>query len=160
MVDMLEPTADHRWRHTHMGHLMNRSLDRFEARVLALMSRNEAVPLSLSNLAARGQLTAAHVQITRHLPVEGTRLTDLAARAGVTKQAMGKLVDQCEAWGLVRRTSDRLDARARTVRFTPMGEAWLGAFQMAVTQAEDEMRQAIGAEVATVIALGLEAYVA
>lgn len=157
---MLEPTADHRWRHTHMGNLMSRSLDRFDARVLALMSRNEAVPLSLSNLAARGQLTAAHVQITRHLPVEGTRLTDLAARAGVTKQAMGKLVDQCEAWGLVRRTSDRLDARARTVRFTPIGQAWLGAFQMAVAQAEDEMRQAIGVEVATVIALGLEAYVA
>jgi len=156
---MLEPTADHRWRHTHMGNLMSRSLDRFDARVLTLMSRNEAVPLSLSNLAARGQLTAAHVQITRHLPVEGTRLTDLAARAGVTKQAMGKLVDQCEAWGLVRRTSDRLDARARTVRFTPIGQAWLGAFQMAVAQAEDEMRQAIGVEVATVIALGLEAYV-
>jgi len=72
---------------------------------------------------------------------------------------MGKLVDQCEAWGLVRRTSDRLDARARTVRFTPIGQAWLGAFQMAVAQAEDEMRQAIGVEVATVIALGLEAYV-
>jgi DNA-binding MarR family transcriptional regulator len=142
-----------------MGNLMSRSLDRFDARVLTLMSRNEAVPLSLSNLAARGQLTAAHVQITRHLPVEGTRLTDLAARAGVTKQAMGKLVDQCEAWGLVRRTSDRLDARARTVRFTPIGQAWLGAFQMAVAQAEDEMRQAIGVEVATVIALGLEAYV-
>lgn len=157
---MLEPTADHRWRHTHMGNLMSRSLDRFDARVLTLMSRNEAVPLSLSNLAARGQLTAAHVQITRHLPVEGTRLTDLAARAGVTKQAMGKLVDQCEAWGLVRRTSDQLDARARTVRFTPIGQAWLGAFQMAVAQAEDEMRQAIGVEVATVIALGLEAYVA
>ncbi len=142
-----------------MGNLMSRSLDRFDARVLTLMSRNDAVPLSLSNLAARGQLTAAHVQITRHLPVEGTRLTDLAARAGVTKQAMGKLVDQCEAWGLVHRTSDRLDARARTVRFTPIGQAWLGAFQMAVAQAEDEMRQAIGAEVATVIALGLEAYV-
>lgn len=156
---MLEPTADHRWRHAHMGNLMSRSLDRFDARVLTLMSRNDAVPLSLSNLAARGQLTAAHVQITRHLPVEGTRLTDLAARAGVTKQAMGKLVDQCEAWGLVHRTSDRLDARARTVRFTPIGQAWLGAFQMAVAQAEDEMRQAIGAEVATVIALGLEAYV-
>ena len=99
MTDMLEPTADHRWRHTHMGNLMSRSLDRFDARVLTLMSRNEAVPLSLSNLAARGQLTAAHVQITRPLPVEGTRLTDLAARAGVTKQAMGKLVDPINFFG-------------------------------------------------------------
>ena len=160
MQGMPEPSADHRWRHTHMGNLMSRSLARFDARVLALMSRNEAVPLSLSNLAARGQLTAAHVQITRHLPVEGTRLTDLAARAGITKQAMGKLVGQCEAWGLVCRASDGLDARARTVRFTPIGQAWLCAFQTAVAQAEEEMRQAIGAEVATVIALGLEAYVA
>ncbi|MDP2368709.1 MarR family winged helix-turn-helix transcriptional regulator [Rhodoferax sp.] len=148
------------WRHTHMGTLMSRALGRFDARVLSLMARNEDVPLALSNLAARCQLTAAHVQITRHLPEQGARLTDLAARAGITKQAMGKLVDQCEAWGLVCRTSDPLDARARTVQFTPVGLAWLSAFQMAVAQAEDEMRQAIGPEVATVIALGLEAYVA
>lgn len=151
---------DSPWRHTHMGHLMDQALSRFDARVLSLMSRNEDVPLALSNLAARGKLTAAHVQITRHLPERGARLTDLAAHAGITKQAMGKLVDQCEAWGLVCRSNDPLDARARTVRFTPIGLAWLSAFQMAVTQAEDEMRQAIGAEVATVIALGLEAYVA
>lgn len=151
---------DFPWRHTHMGHLMDQALSRFDARVLSLMSRNEDVPLALSNLAARGKLTAAHVQITRHLPKRGARLTDLAAHAGITKQAMGKLVDQCEAWGLVCRSDDPLDARARTVRFTPIGLAWLSAFQMAVTQAEDEMRQAIGAEVATVIALGLEAYVA
>ena len=139
---------------------MSRSLKRFEARVLKLMSHDETVPLALSNLAARGQLTAAHVQITRHLPLRGARLTDLAKRAGVSKQAMGKLVDQCEAWGLVHRSPDRLDARAQTIEFTATGRAWLGAFERAVTQAEDEMRQGIGLEVVTVITLGLEAYVA
>ncbi|MBK9234911.1 MAG: MarR family transcriptional regulator [Rhodoferax sp.] len=139
---------------------MSRSLKRFEARVLKLMSHDETVPLALSNLAARGQLTAAHVQITRHLPLRGARLTDLAKRAGVSKQAMGKLVDQCEAWGLVHRSPDRLDARAQTIEFTATGQAWLGAFERAVTQAEDEMRQGIGLEVVTVITLGLEAYVA
>lgn len=157
---MQAPTPQHPWRHTHMGDLLNRATGRFEARVLKLMSRDEEVPLALSNLAARGQLTAAHVQITRHLPEQGARLTQLAARAGITKQAMGKLVDQCEAWGLVGRSSDCLDARARSVRFTPIGLAWLSAFRKAVVQAEDEMRHAIGPEVATVIALGLEAYVA
>ena len=157
---MQEPAPEHPWRHTHMGDLLNRAAGRFDVRVLNLMSRDEEVPLALSNLAARGQLTAAHVQITRHLPEQGARLTQLAARAGITKQAMGKLVDQCEAWGLVCRTSDLLDARARTVRFTPIGLAWLSAFRKAVAQAEDEMRHAIGPEVATVIALGLEAYVA
>jgi hypothetical protein len=53
---------------------------------------------------------------------------------------------------------DPVDARARQVRFTDSGLAWLGAYQDAVTQAESELRQAIGAEVATVIAIGLEAY--
>ena len=154
------PDTSQHWRHTHMGTLMSRALSRFDARVLSLMARNVDVPLALSNLAARGQLTAAHVQITRHLPEQGARLTELAIRADITKQAMGKLVGQCEAWGLVYRTRDPLDARARTVRFTPVGLAWLSAFQEAVAQAEDEMRQAVGPEVTTVIALGLEAYVA
>ena len=71
---------------------------------------------------------------------------------------MGDLVNQCEAWGLVQRVSDPLDARARRVCFTPVGLAWLGAFRAAVEQAESEFRSAVGAEVATVVALGLEAY--
>lgn len=143
-----------------MGALMNRALARFDARVLNLMARNEEVPLALSNLAARGQLTAAHVQITRHLPEQGARLTELAVRAGITKQAMGKLVDQCAAWGLVARAPDPRDARAVRVAFTPSGRQWLAAYQQAVTQAEAEFRQAVGDEVATVVHLGLEAYVA
>jgi len=46
----------------------------------------------------------------------------------------------------------------RLVRFTPTGLAWLNAFQAAVQQAESEFRQEVGAEVATVVAIGLEAY--
>jgi len=76
----------------------------------------------------------------------------------MTKQAMGKLVDQCEAWGLVLREDDPLDARARRVVFTDSGLAWLQAFQDAVLQAEQEFREAVGQDVATVVALGLEAY--
>ena len=76
----------------------------------------------------------------------------------MTKQAMATLVDQCEAWGLVTRTADPLDARARRVGFTPTGLAWLQAFRDAVAQAEAEFRAEVGAEVATVVQLGLEAY--
>ena len=101
---------------------------------------------------------AAIVHITRHLPLAGARLTELAAWAGMSKQAMGSLVDQCEAWGLVTREPDPLDARARRIVFTPLGLDWLAAFQAAVAQAEAEFRAAVGAEVATVVALGLEAY--
>jgi DNA-binding MarR family transcriptional regulator len=85
-------------------------------------------------------------------------LTDLAQAAGMSKQAMGNLVDQCEAWGLIRRENDSRDARARRVVFTEDGLAWLAAFQMAVSQAESEFKEAVGLEIATVVALGLEAY--
>jgi DNA-binding MarR family transcriptional regulator len=111
-------------------------------------------------LAARDQISAAHVHITRHLALEGSRLTDLAQAAGMSKQAMGDLVDQCTAWGLVRREVDTGDARVRRVVFTPVGLAWLQAFKDAVAQAEAEFRSAVGKDVATVVALGLEAYAA
>lgn len=155
---MASTDPDQRWRDAHMGQLLALALRRFDARVLALMAQSADVPLGLANLAARQQVGAAHMQITRHLALQGMRLTDLAARAGMTKQAMGALVDQCEAWGLIERKRHARDGRAKWVAFTPLGLTWLGAFQQAVAQAEAELRQAVGDEVATVIAIGLEAY--
>ena len=152
------PPGQHGWRLTHLGRLMGNALRRFDERVLWLMARNVDVPLSLANLAARDQIGAAHIHITRHLDVKGSRLTDLAASAGMSKQAMADLVTQCEAWGLVIREADRHDKRSKQVRFTASGLLWLQAFKTAVEQAEGEFRQAVGDEVATVVALGLEAY--
>ena len=146
------------WRQTHLGRLLGHAMRRFDERVLELMARNVEVPLALANLAARAQVSAAHIHITRHLALEGSRLTDLAAKAGMSKQAMGDLVDQCEAWGLVQREPDSRDRRARVVCFTPTGLAWLAAFEQAVAQADQEFRAELGPEVATVVALGLEAY--
>jgi DNA-binding MarR family transcriptional regulator len=149
---------DDGWRLTHLGRLLGEAVRRFDDRVLHLMAHNVDVPLALSNLAARAQVGAAHIHITRHLELQGTRLTDLAQRAGMSKQAMGDLVDQCEAWGLVMREQHPRDARARIVKFTPTGLAWLQAFKEAVAQAEREFRAEVGADVATVVAIGLEAY--
>lgn len=156
---MLE-TSDDGWRQAHLGRLLGHASRRFDERVLHLMAHDVEVPLALSNLAARGQVGAAHIHITRHLALEGSRLTALAERAGMTKQAMGELVNQCEAWGLVVREPDPTDARARLVRFTPVGLSWLGAFRNAVAQAEAEFRAEVGDAVATVVIMGLEAWAA
>ena len=146
------------WRQTHLGRLLGHAMRRFDARVLQLMARDVEVPLALSNLAARDKVGAAHIHITRHLSLAGDRLTDLAEKAGMSKQAMADLVAQCEAWGLVTRVPDPHDARAKRVRFTEVGLAWLQAFHSAVSQAEAEFRAEVGDDIATVVALGLEAY--
>lgn len=146
------------WRQSHLGRLLGESLRRFDARVLTLMAHNIEVPLALSNLAARGQVSAAHIHITRHVGLQGSRLTALADAAGMSKQAMGDLVTQCEAWGIVQRASDPTDARARLVCFTEAGLQWLKAFEDAVQQAEAEFEQEVGTDVARVVAFGLEGY--
>ena len=152
------PPYDDRWRQTHLGRLLGHAMRRFDERVLQLMAASEQAPLALAHLAARDKVGAAHVHLTRHLSLDGARLTELAQAAGMTKQAMGDLVDQCAAWGLVTREADPHDARARRIAFTPAGLDWLAAFKAAVTQAEAEFRAAVGDEVATVVMLGLEAY--
>jgi DNA-binding MarR family transcriptional regulator len=146
------------WRQSHLGRLLGHAMRRFDERVLVLMAQHVDVPLALANLAARDKVSAAHIHITRHLSLEGSRLIDLAQTAGMTKQAMGDLVTQCEAWGLVERVPDDLDARAKRIVFTATGLDWLRAFKQAVAQAEEEFRQEVGADVATVVSLGLEAY--
>src|SRR6185369_5449721 len=102
--------TDDSWRLIHLGRLLGHAMRRFDERVLGLMAHNIDVPLALSNLAARSQVSAAHIHITRHLSLDGSRLTSLARRGGMSKQAMGDLVEQCEAWGLITRQPDPQDA--------------------------------------------------
>jgi DNA-binding MarR family transcriptional regulator len=155
---LLPPPSDERWRQAHLGHWLYLAGRRFETRVLALVGKSAEAPLALSNLAARQQVNAAHLHVTRHLRLQGDRLTDLAERAGMSKQAMGDLVDQCAAWGLVRREPDPQDRRARRIVFTATGLDWLSAFQKAIEAAEAEARTELGEDVLTVVRLGLEAY--
>lgn len=149
---------DDRWRQTHLGRLLGEAMRRFDNRVLQLMAASEQAPLALSNLAARDKVGAAHVHITRHLPLEGARISELALAAGMTRQSMSTLVQQCEAWGLVTRMAEPGDRRAQRIAFTPAGLDWLAAFRDAVAQAEAEFNAAVGPQVGAVIALGLEAY--
>jgi MarR family transcriptional regulator, temperature-dependent positive regulator of motility len=74
-------------------------------------------------LQARGhtELLPSHQVVFASLGREGTRLTVLAQQAGMTKQAMGQIVDDLEKLGYVERTPDPADGRAKIVRFTTAG---------------------------------------
>ena len=146
------------WRSTHLGRRLGEALRLFDGRVLELMAQDAEVPLALSNLAARHKVSAAHIHITRHLPLQGARLTELAQAAGMRKQAMANLVEQCMAWGMVQRVPDPRDRRASLIVFTPLGLDWLRGFERAIARAMEEFKQVVGEEVATVILLGLEVY--
>lgn len=135
------------WRRINIGRLLNNAVERFEGRVLSL-------------LAERGQdwVRPSHISLTRNLDVAGTTATELARRAGMTKQAMAEIIGQCEALGVVERDPDPTDGRAKIVRFTERGLAWLEAFRGATSQAEAEMRRELGAEATVALHKALALY--
>src|SRR5829696_8838721 len=59
--------------------------------------------------------------IFENLDPEGTRLTVLAARGGLTHQSVGEVVTELERRGYVERIADPTDKRARLVNLTPRG---------------------------------------
>jgi DNA-binding MarR family transcriptional regulator len=63
----------------------------------------------------------SHGAVFRFIDVEGSRLTTLAARSGLTKQALGEVVIDLERHGYVERTADPQDNRAKIIRLTGRG---------------------------------------
>ena len=59
--------------------------------------------------------TPAQARVMQRIGPDGTRLTELAEQAQITKQTAGFLVDQLEKAGYVRRMPDPTDKRARLV---------------------------------------------
>jgi DNA-binding MarR family transcriptional regulator len=134
------------WRHNNIGRHLNNALNRFEKRVLEILADRQ------------GGVRYSHISLTRNLDVEGTITTELARRAGMTKQAMGEIVEQCEQMGLVERIRDKRDRRAKIVKFTKLGLDWLEAFHVALTKAEQEMRDELGYLRTDAIASALQIY--
>jgi DNA-binding MarR family transcriptional regulator len=59
--------------------------------------------------------TLAQVRVFQRLAPDGSRLTDLADQAQMSKQSAGVLVDQLERLGYARRVPDPTDGRARLI---------------------------------------------
>ena len=87
----------------------------------------------------------AHTTLLPHIDLEGTRLTELAARLGMTKQAAGQLVDELVEMGMLERAPDPADARAKLVRFSKRGRASLLEGIGVLRELEREMRAVVGA---------------
>lgn len=99
-------------------------------------------------LRARGydQLGPAHAAILPHIEIEGTRVTVIAERAGMTKQGAGQVVDDLERQGLVERIPDPADGRAALVQFTDAGWDYLQAAAALKQEIETDYAQLLGVE--------------
>ena len=85
--------------------------------------------LARLNKAGYTDLRMRHLALFEGLPREGVRVTTLAIQTGMTKQAMGELIDEIEASGYIERQNDPVDRRARLIVFTPKGlQAYEQAF--------------------------------
>lgn len=138
---------DDAWRHSNIGRLLNNARTRFDQRILQILSEN-----------GHKEVRYSHFHLTRNLDITGTIAAELAKRAGMTKQAMGQIIAQCEKLGIVERVADTRDRRAKIVRFNEAGLEWFEAFRDAIATAEQEMRDELGYLRTDAIASALMAY--
>jgi DNA-binding MarR family transcriptional regulator len=102
------------------------------ARVHDRIQRNRAQKLGI-----------AHARLMADLG-PGARPTELARRLGVTKAAIGQLVNVLERQGLVERSDDPSDGRAQIVRPTARAEKLFQVGRQELDKIEAEWRKVLG----------------
>jgi DNA-binding MarR family transcriptional regulator len=89
----------------------------------------------------------AHSAVMAHIDIEGgTRLTTIAARANITPQAAGELVDDLERLGYVERQPDPDDRRAKRIVLTEPGQACVAAALSTIASMEAELEDLLGSD--------------
>ncbi len=111
------------------------------------------IRLFRAELAARGDgstgtegIRPAHLQVFGVIKAEGSRLTDLAAWAGMSLSAMAELVDGLEQLGYVERRRDSRDGRAKLVLLTDSGWRAIRQGQRVIAQIEADWGAALGGD--------------
>ena len=104
-----------------------------ETRVVAAMRR-----------AGVDDITLAQARVAARIGPHGTRLTDLAEQAQVTKQTATAIVDRLESAGYVERVADPTDGRARLVRLTDKAATLLPIARAEEAQIEREWEAHLG----------------
>ena len=101
----------------------------------------------VAGLVERGydDLRSGHAAVFLHVDRRsGTRLTELARRARMTKQGMMLVVDDLESRGYVRRAPDPDDSRAKVVKLTAHGRRAAGEIRRTVQAIETRTRRTLG----------------
>jgi DNA-binding MarR family transcriptional regulator len=92
------------------------------------------------------EVRGSHRRVLQMVPAGGMRVTDLAQRAGMTKQSLGELVDHLEQSGLVSTERSTTDRRVRIVQRTPLGDDAVAATTRVMAQVERRWRSELGGD--------------
>ena len=127
---------------------------------------NTALDQFVDDLAARvadtefSDIRVTHGCVFGNIDPEGSRLTELAERARMTKQSVGEVTTDLEQRGYVERVPDPADGRAKIIRLTERGhEAQTLGFEL-IAEIEREWGERIGEERVAALRDALEAITA
>ena len=128
-------------QHQEMAYQLSNNLARllrefakdFETRILAAVHQRGHTTIRLSHGAVFGNLGLGPV-----------RVTELAKRAQVTQQAMGKMLKELERLGYIARDIDDTDRRAKVIRLTDQGVRVIADSMEAVDEIRQHYAQKIG----------------
>jgi DNA-binding MarR family transcriptional regulator len=93
-------------------------------------------------------------------PETGSRLTELAERANMTKQSVGEAASDLERLGYVERVADPSDGRAKIIRLTAQGREAYAVGRQLLDELEREWAERYGDERVSALRDVLEAVTA
>jgi DNA-binding MarR family transcriptional regulator len=93
-------------------------------------------------------------------PDAGSRLTDLAERAHMTKQSVGEVTSDLEQRGYLERIPDPADGRAKIIRLTERGREAYALGRRLIEQLERDWAERYGEERVAALRDALEAITA
>ena len=85
-----------------------------------------------------------HTHVTAYIKAEGSRLTDLATQARMTRPAMAELVDDLQRLGIVERRPDPSDGRAKLICLTDQGWGAMRTGHQIIAELEAKYARLIG----------------
>jgi DNA-binding MarR family transcriptional regulator len=116
--------------------------------LIALVERVDRALVAdlVGSAAERGfpEVRLSHNAVFATLRTEGSRVSDMAARAGITKQSLAAIVKDLEAAGMVTVSPDPADGRAKVVRYTDRGQQCAHAGAAYLREVEEALASRIG----------------
>jgi len=105
---------------------------------------NERAISKVNELPQAIVLRTAHTNLFPHLDFEGVRITELARRLDISKQAISQTIAELELMDVVETIPDPSDGRARLARFTDKGKQAIMQGLGVLRGIETEMERSIG----------------